>query len=435
MQLIFLFILILLLGIQITIAIKLKATWYERLSLSFLLGIGISTFVLYLLARFVNLNFSLTNTFCVIGVLDLVLFWIKHHEIVDFFRNVKARNTKRKIKPRQILFWGFIMLIFIYTLINNVMWPITDWDALALYDFRAKVLLVNTNFLDAAVKNHFYFAQYPLLTSLTHLFIYQAGANNPKFIYSMFYLSFVLIFYSLLKRNITQKKAMLFTLILALTPEIFNHAIIAYTNLPYLTLLCSGVLYLLSWMKTRDRSEIVLSALLVGLSIWTRIAEPFWIVPLIFVFIEMFKSKNWKVFALYLAVILLFYYSWKPFQVYLDSMNIPLTSKGQLGYWGIIKGITYDKVLASVEYLYKYVFSSWGLVFLIFVVIALNKLLYFKRSSNLVFYIILFFVVLIFAGTVAFSVYYPWWQDIGGSAQRMSLFIIPLMIYYISLLI
>jgi hypothetical protein len=346
-------------------------------------------------------------------------------------KNVKFK--KKTINPKTAIFWGFILVIFAYTLLVNSFWPVSDWDALALYDFRAKVFLIDTNLIHAALSNG-YFIQYPLLTSLAHLFVYQTGLNNPKFIYSLFYLSFVTIFYSSLKRRVSENKALLFTLILSLAPEIFSNATMAYTNLPYTVYLCSGVFYLFNWIKDKENSSLLLSSILVGLSSWVRVQELFWLAPLLTVFVITFKNKKWKEFIYCLTIILLFYLPWRIFINYISGAVTPVLGVIGLSHTSLLREINPERFILVFNYLYKYVFSTWGLTFILFILISFRPLIIRKeKNDNTFLYITLIFFVLLYAGTLLFSISYPGWQDIPDSARRMSMFLLPMIIFSASL--
>jgi len=424
-------ILLFFLGLEITIVLRTRMEIPERLSVSYLLGIGVLTFFVFLTDFIFNLNFSLINTFLILIFLCSVLFVFGYKNIMSFFKDIKFERPVFKLN-KKTFFWIFILSIFIYTLLVNWFWPVFDWDALALYDFRAKVFLVDANLIRATLDNG-YFMGYPLLTSLAHLFVYQMGLNNPKFIYSLFYLSFVIIFYYSLKKNVSESKAMLFAVILALMPEILSNATVAYTNLAYVVYLCSGTLYLYDWIKNKERSYLLLSAILVALSTWIRIAEPFWLVPFFVVSLISIKEKEWKNIIYYFISILIFYLPWRLFESYINKMGVPALSVGQLNYVNSLKYIDLERIFLVLNYLYTYVFSTWGLIFLAFMFMIIGVILYRKRRDNQFLYITLLFFALLFAGTLIFSITFPEWKDIPDSARRMSMFLLPLMLYSIGL--
>lgn len=430
MLIILFLVLLFFLGLEITFILRVKMNLAERLAVSYLLGIGILTFAVFLLDFVFNINFCLNNTFSVLVSLCAILFAFEYKKTVTFFKDI--RFEKKSLKPKTLVFWGFILAIFAFTLLVNSFWPISDWDALALYDFRAKVFLVDTNLVHAAQFNS-YFIQYPLLTSLSHLFVYQVGLGNPKFIYSLFYLSFIVIFYYSLRKKVSENKAILFTVILFLMPETFSNATMAYTNLPYMVYLCSGTFYLYDWIKKKERPSLLLSAFLVGLSSWVRITELFWLAPILIVLVVAFKNKRWKELIYYPTIILLFYLSWKIFINYICKTITPILGAIGLSYISILKEINFERILSVINYLYTYVFSSWGLIFLLFLIVIIKAAVNWKRNNNVFLYITLLFFALLFAGTLLFSITYPGWQDIPDSVRRMSMFLLPMIVFSASL--
>jgi hypothetical protein len=392
---------------------------------------GLLTFFVFLLAFSLNVNFSFGNTFTVLVLMCVTLLPFTYRNATDFFRKIKLRMPAFKLN-RTGLFWGIVLGLFSYTLLVNTFWPISDWDALAVYDFRAKVFLIDSNLTHAALSNG-YFLGYPLLTSLAHLFVYQIGLTNPKFIYSLFYLSFVTIFYFELRKNVSENRALFFTVILSLVPEMFTHATVAYTNMPYVVYLCSGTFYLYVWVKKRERAFLFLSAFLIGLSSWVRVSEPFGMVPLLVVFLVSLKAKMWKEFIYYLVIVSTLSLPWRIYMGYVGSMVTSTSGGAGLDYLGILQKINIQQIFLVIGYIYTNVFATWGLIFLVFMVVALRTLFNWKRRKSLILIITLFFFVLLFVGTLIFSITFPEWRDIPDSARRLSMFLLPLMIYSIAI--
>ena len=422
-------ILLLFFGLLVTITLKVKVGLAERLSLSYLLGIGLFTFFVFAFDLLFNIDYSIYNTFSLLLSLCAILFAIKRKDTVTFFKEIKFE--KKKPKMISVVFWGIILTLFIYTFIINIYWPVFDWDALALYDFRARVFMVDRNLIHAFLNNN-YFLGYPLLTSLAHLFVYQMGLQSPKFIYSLFYLSFILIFYFSLKRNVSEKKTMFFTSVLALTPEIFAHATMSYTNLPYIIFLCSGSFYLFEWIVDKKFSWLFLSALLTGLSVWVRFSEPFWIIPLIVVFLVSLRYKKLSNTIYYLIFVLVFWVSWDRFTIFINKTTQPVLSDTTINNIPIIVMTILERTVVVVGHLYKYLFSSWGLISLLFALIVFLAMTNYSKKLFVIRITLSFFVIL-FVGTWIFSITYPGWQDIPDSVRRMGMFFLPLMIYSIAI--
>ena len=85
-----------------------------------------------------------------------------------------------------------LTIIFLNSLLQNYFWPVSDWDALALYDFRGKVVAETGSFIDGIKLGYFY--QYPPFTSLLHTTLYVLNFDRVKVWYSLLYVSFQIIF-------------------------------------------------------------------------------------------------------------------------------------------------------------------------------------------------------------------------------------------------
>ena len=421
-------ILLLFFGLLITILLKVKVGLAERLSLSYLLGIGLFTFFVFAFDLLFNINYSINNTFSLLISLCVILFALKYKDTGNFFKSIKIE--KEKPKTLTIIFWSFVILVFIYTLVANLYWPVYDWDALALYDFRAKVFLIDSNLIHAALNNS-YFIGYPLLTSLAHLFVYQLGLQSPKLIYSFFYLTFIVVSYFSLKRSSNEKKAVFFTILLSLIPEILTHTTIAYTNMAYAIYLLIGTLYIFEHSKDNSMSVLLLSSIFIGLSIWCRSYEPFWIIPMMLVMFITIREHNIKSLLYCLAIICIFKFSWKYFAIYINGFA-PLTqSEAALSYLQIIKRINVDNILSIAGYLFKYVYSTWGLLTILLTLTFLRSFTFNKKRNYLVIITILF-IILLSVGTLVFSITYSSWQAIPDSARRMGMFFLPLILFSVA---
>lgn len=423
--------LLLFFGLLITILLKVKAGLAERLSLSYLLGIGLFTFFVFAFDLLFNIDYSINNTFSLLISSCLILFAIKYKDTIEFFKNIKFE--KKPFKWQSVLFWSFIGLVTVYTLVVNLYWPVYDWDALALYDFRSKVFLIDDNLIHAAISND-YFMGYPLLTSLSHLFIYQIGLQSPKLIYSLFYFSFIIIFYTQLKKNTSEGKTVFFTIILASIPELFVHSTMAYTNLIYSIYMCTGVFYLFLYNKYNDFFNLIVASILVGLSTWTRNSEPFWLIPLLIVLFVSIKKR--KVFhsLLFLIFPFLINFFWGYVVRLTTKTSVVISAHvGQI-YLKSLSNVTIDNFFSVIIYLFRNVFSTWGLLFmtllLILIYTTISKKLVHNKMPQL---IIILFILLLISGTLIFSVTFNEWQNIPDSVRRMSMFLLPLMLYSIAI--
>lgn len=421
----FIFLFGFLLSIQITKDLNL----HERLGISYPLGLGVFTLLMFIVL-WAGVPITLINNslILIVGTGSLLVIRKKRtKEIID-----SALNQIRlpKISLLDLLLIVGIASLIGYSIFSSLYSPVDDWDSIVLYDFRAKVLLNETYFRDV-LHSWNYFWGYPLLTSLAHLWIYLLGGKSPVFIYPLFYLSFILMFYGTIRRFSSRTISLVAALLPASDPLIFYQSMIAYTNIPYTFYLVSGSIYVFLWAKTSKKEYLILGGLLSGLSTWTRSVEPFWLANLIFVWGYSFYKKRYGSLVLYPFIFLLIQYPWRIFQKVL--LKIPYTTE-QIGtsLSILLKNLEIQRISLVLSYLYSSVFVTWGAGAILFVLTVLIG--FFKQGwkRNYEFLIIIFInLLLLFLGTYILSFGSGTWIRIPDSAKRMSMFFIPMFDFYI----
>lgn len=429
--------LILLFGFLLTYLITENMQLLERFGLALPMGLGLITLFMFCYSTIgikITLN-SLIITLIISNSLTLFLVKIFKRKINIFLKISKLTNFE-KILTTSV--FGILLL----SLLIASYFPIYIWDALALYDFRAKVI-ADFGFYSQIAKNYYWFDGYPLFTSLSHAIIYLSGGTNPQFLYSLMFSSFVLVFYCLLRQYINRTQSLVVTLILSTTPAIFDHSTFSYTNLPYSIFLSLGSIYLFIWFsKYKGSGYLVLSAILTGLSTWTRSTEPFWAINIIFLFILLiYKFKKYFLpFFIYVVTFFLIKTPWSYVNYYI--LNQASTNKPSLivseasNYLGALTGtkLNLDRIWEVFEFIYKNVITSWYpllFLFLLMIIVNIKNILKTKNSIFLLM-IIMYFGFLIYA-TYVYSQSVSYWKDIPDSARRMSMFFMPMMIYYIGI--
>jgi hypothetical protein len=221
-----------------------------------------------------------------------------------------------------------------------------------------------------------------------------------------------------------------------ITNPLFYHSLISYTNLAFTVYICLGAFYVYLWDKKKQRGYLILSALLTGLSTWTRSVEPFWLAIFILVFIvAVYRKKIWDVliFSLFFFPI---HEAWKIFQN--SFVNIGTSTVGEvIGYTKIISSLLDGTRWVQIAgYLYKYVVVPWGAIFPAFILAAISLFIIKKtKKLFLIFFITFTLLAVLVAGTFAFSISYPGWFAIGDAVQRLSMLYYPLFIFCIALVL
>ena len=435
-------ILVIIFGFLLSLALVENMRFIERVGISFLLGLGIFTFLMFCYST-LGIKITLTTTLTALIFFNLLAYLLTRILHRRIYLKIPIVELFKSLSPLEKIFVAIVGVLGITSIIITTYYPVNAWDAFALYDFRAKVIF-ETGYFTQIARNFSYFSSYPLFTSLSHTLVYIFGGKNPQFIYSLLYISFLFAFYGALRKFVTREISLIATALLASTPVIFEHSTVAYTNLPYAIFISLGTIYLYIWMaKERKNGYLILAALMTGLSTWSRSAEPFWAANL-FMVISYSLYRYWKHRDSILSPI---WYSivffpmkevWNKINYEVQTGTVKTISLigSELGGYGVAffgTRIDFVRMLEVIAYVYKNIVSTWypvAILFLLCLVFGLKNLK--KNNSIFLIFIFLHFGLLVY-GTYLFSFSYPYWVSIPDSARRLAMFFLPLMIYYVGL--
>ncbi len=211
---------------------------------------------------------------------------------------------------------------------------------------------------------------YPPLYHSSFAYVYIFGAESPKIVTTLFFLSLLTTFYSLVKNYVGSTAAALFTFILMVTPEMFSHAALSLGNLPTTAYAGAASLLLFTWIEKRDEKSFWLSAALMGLVIWIRSDTIVFIAAaLLLIGLDFLATKDWKKTIIYGA------FAVAPFIIWNLYMKLNLhaiqSNKFDLGMgynserfdlvWGYVKAFLFGGQKGNVDGGQLY-----GLVFILF---------------------------------------------------------------------
>lgn len=426
------------LGYSVVLLLNFKSTPVLRFAMSYLVGIGIQTLLMFYLA-FCNIKLDLLNVSALILVfiltLNLIYYFVHKgfvhthlaEDVVTFYRNGLRAHKYLSILEKCVIY--VIVLLFVFVVVQGFYWPVAGWDSIALYDFRAKVFS-QTGYMWDAIERGYFFG-YPLMTSMMNTWVYLLGFNYPRFMYSLVYVCFSIVFYSLVRLSTKRLNALLFTLILMISPQIFGHSFFDYTNMPYTTFFFVSTAFMYLFTKNKRYSDLIVSALMMGIATWVRSTDPFWTVNLIVLVIwSIFNKKVVPIFV-YIAIFLPIQQSWNYF---LTSMSqVVSTQSIAVSAVSIIFG-KFDFVrLIQVS---SFVLSVVGpMLYMYFILIIIALVRNVKSIKKYMYLNLLVFgnTALLFVGSYVFSYIWPGWSLIGESLGRMSFVFIPLFLYYVSI--
>lgn len=421
-----------------------KSNILERISLGFLVGTNIFTILLFILNWKFSVSYNLNNSLIVLIGFLLLSF------LANFVTR-KINKTKgwglrlsfslKKFTRLEKTIIGFLLLLIVSVVISNFYWPVKDWDALAVYDFKA-ISFSTTGYMDDAIGRG-YFTAYPMFGSLMHTFIYLTGVNSPMFFYSLLYISMLSVFYFLLRKVSGRSMSLVGVLVLASNPLIFNHATMAYQNLPYTIYFALGVIYFSIGLENNHRSYLLLGGLVFALSNWVRMEFFLFFYLIIALYVlRAFITKKYNkkiIIPIILSSILVYLvrYVWQGFiaeKFNTDSVNIGKS----IGIY--IQTMLQVPNMSHLSGFFGYILKGFSMSFsflpiiyflCLFYLAYRRRLLLSKRLGLLL--LPLWGMVYIIVGSYIFSLSYFGWLEILESFYRLIMSFLP--IYYYSIIV
>lgn len=432
--------LIFVLGYLIANLILRNSSVLERISLSYLLGSGIFSYAIFLANWKLGLVLNVYSVSYVAALLIVTTLIIK---FIYVKRIGKLNRVRLDLLVNKLSNIDYILIILITVLVgsmllNNIFWPVTSWDSLTLYDFRAK-LIVETGEINSILIDSYY-VSHPLFTTLLHLQNYLFGIQNSMYLYSLLYISFIVCFFIKLRR-LAGKSITLFTILLfSVNSLIVYHSMYAYTNLPYAIYFSLGILYL---YETVNRKKLlipnyIISALLIGISSWVRYTEPFWIIPLVVAVFIAIKRKKYFIAVTYGLLVYVFRYFWMTFlnsaSFNINSVENKITNLSDVSN-RLVTRINLNGASELFDYIARY--SVWNnahlwLVFLISILLLyrINAIV----KPKIIFQLVVIYGLLLMITLGSYIYYitgtYSNWIQLGDSINRISMIFVPLLAFF-----
>lgn len=303
-----------LLGISIVLLISRKLTLIEIIGLAFPVGIGVQSVLMILLDSFsVPLNaFSMLSiSLAVMLLVCIYLFLKKKTEMQNWF----STATKFSV-PKINALWLLLLLALVAAEAMNfgkcIYFPPFDRDSLTSFNTIALIVAKEQTFHNLSLFRDPGFAEYftgggstlsyTPFAQCSYAYVYMLGAATSKMVNALHYLSFIIVFYGLTRRFVTDTAAMFATFFAFVTPEFISFSSLSGTNVLHSCYAVLGILYLVLWSKERDRSYLWLSAVLLWLNIWTRNEGVAFVgSAVLFMLVDAVRHRNYKPFIIFTA--------------------------------------------------------------------------------------------------------------------------------------
>jgi hypothetical protein len=263
-------------GLAVARALLAKGTLLEQVSLAFPLGIGLTTWMLFLLSW---AGVALTQRTALWTTLLLVLSMV-------VLRRIRNSNPKRSHAPANLddlihepsIVWTItslaLLLTFFVVAYLSVAISYSTWDAAAIWAAKGYGIALERTVFAAETWGAHYLG-YPLNIPLA-IGAFQLASGDPlpmsKVIFPAFAWSMFLgIFLQWRRDGVNEWIGASGVGLLVATPVVLHHSMIGYANLPTAVYLVLGTVMGIRAIGSNDWPQRLLPGLLLGLAGWTRV--------------------------------------------------------------------------------------------------------------------------------------------------------------------
>ncbi|MDP2736992.1 MAG: glycosyltransferase family 39 protein, partial [bacterium] len=272
-----------------------KYSFFEKTILSFPLGAAVITQIMLLNALLrINFNIAIINfVFGILLFLMLIYVYKKRRKL-----NIKTQNCTKKNLVSRLIFLIIIFQIF-FVASEAIIRPVFSFDALDNWAIKAKsffyeksVNLDKTNpyFMGGTNSKSNYPLHIPFLAAWSYFNENEIKDNLINLTPAIYYIALLGLIYINLKKYISQKKALIFTLFLSTAPLLAYHGFNYYADLPLSFYLTAAIIYLYNYLRGDCKSDLLLGMLMCGLMVFVKNNGIFYA----FIILTIFLFELWR---------------------------------------------------------------------------------------------------------------------------------------------
>ena len=397
------------LGVFFLKLFRVKFGMAEKISSGFMLGIGFSTFGLFLLG-FIGYKFNFQNVFIFLTSGNILLILINKIFLKNSFGHLSFIKLIKSFDLIERILIGGIIFFLLTSLIRNLYWPIWSWDAVQLFDYRAKLIVLGQSVFFPA--KTFYDISYPPLTSILHSIFYASGSSNPQFIYTFIFAALIMGVYAFTKNLSNRKVTLSLCFLISFYPLFYQNSILPLTDLVQSTFLVLGTFYLIKWLSQGKDNLAVLGGLFFAFSRFTR-NEPVWIAALVFGIIYLFWKRRlfYKKSTLYLILFLVLnYFVIFVFGKYLASYsfsggNLYIQQPSLLNQiFASVSRINLKTIIDAIVMVYNSVISDVLIPIVCLLIFGFVKRHKIKKETSILIMFCIFYLLMFLAGTLFYRI-------------------------------
>lgn len=354
-----------LLGFSVVQLLLKKPTILEVFGLSVIIGLGIQTFVMFLL-NFAGMNISSNSTLIISAVLILLFlglyFWqYKTIPGAATFENFSFTANFGVPNLVWLICIGFTAFIIYAVSLKALFWPTYATDAITSFDIYAKAIAHEGKLINSLIYEHRVGpgVAYPPLYTLGVAYFYQLGFENANVISVVFLVGFAVSFYALFLRISNSTSAAFFTLMVVSIPEFLAQSAVNITSGPQAVYSSLAVVSFFVWIKNKEnKGYFLLSAVLLACSGFIRSEDILYMAPLfLLVVYYIFATKELSIIdgVKYITISFLPFFLWQLFlKVNIAIMDkyvqVEMMGSPNFAQWGKVWDLGYNTIMSTQYY-------------------------------------------------------------------------------------
>jgi hypothetical protein len=265
------------LGAFMAFVIDEYLAWSDLLTLSIPLGVGSTTFILFVIAR---LGVRITLASYLLVVLTILTGCLaaqiaRHKKLFPTIPKINKSNGQLSASqlPVVVVLTAGVVIMGIAALVISAICGHSSFDGIANWVLKGYAI-AETGSVTAGSLWGGHGLSYPQnIHLMVALFRLADGDVVPgsKLAFTLFFFALLLGCYVFWRKfGVSREFALLGVLIIFSTPYIFEHATLSWANLTFSVYLVLGLFYLIDALKLQRSNQFWISGMLIGFAVWTR---------------------------------------------------------------------------------------------------------------------------------------------------------------------
>ncbi|MFO7678608.1 MAG: hypothetical protein R6X34_01015 [Chloroflexota bacterium] len=413
---------------------KTKSIWV-RGPLAYGFGWGLVLLIL-LYTSWIFSQYALSITVAFVFMLALTNLVLNRNKMRHTVGNIDLNFSWQRIT-------SILLLIFFSSLVCFASFKLDlGFDGIRVWGLKAKILFHEAYWSTenlSWVSHPSYPLLVPVMQAWVYSFIGKVDVNIGKLPIVFSYLALISLFFGSVRYYLSTLLSLLFTFLLALTPQLVTvSAISGYADVTLAFYILSGILFLFFWFADRKVGNLFIGAMMLALTTTVkREGNIYW--ALSFCFLVLFVifiskhplKKNIQSVGIYLlpAVFVVM-----PWFVYLKLNNISNADFSPISLQGFITNTVQFPVIISsfLKQLFVYI-PSWGILWWIFVFVTLTRWRSFRAFENVYLWGSAVLPIILLGFAFIYSDWEPLINHLAVSTERIVLHAAPLAWLFIAL--